>query len=126
MGTFSNKTKKNLSGLERFKLAPLLELQRTHKLYCCGRKCDAMEVGTKKIFDFQEIRSSCENSASGTTHFGKPILQPGHGGRRKMLHSLKSKSLIPTRFKEKESDQVLADLIIVWPIVSNDFNHRFS
>lgn len=87
--------------IEQFKLAPILKLQRTHKQYYYGKKYDIMEVGTKKTLIVKKKSDSDTVVTIVPTenfyHILREIHQSiGHGGRDKMLYSLKTKYLIPT------------------------------
>ncbi|XP_014487986.1 PREDICTED: KRAB-A domain-containing protein 2-like [Dinoponera quadriceps] len=124
--------------IEQFKLAPLLKLQRTHKQYYYGKKYDVMEVGTKKSLILKRKSDSDPVVQIVPTENFYHILRKthqstDHGGRDKMLYSLKSKYLIPTsvvlEFLKlctvcQSKKKIPRKGIVVCPIVSSDFNHR--
>ncbi|GFU54123.1 SCAN domain-containing protein 3 [Trichonephila clavipes] len=90
-----------IADVEQFKLAPLLKRQRTHKQYYYGKKYDVMEEGTEKYlilkrkFDFDPVVKVVP--AENFYHILRETHEStGHGGRDKMLYSLKSQYLIPT------------------------------
>lgn len=87
--------------IEQFKSAPQLKLHRTHKQYYYGKKYDVMEVDAKKSLILKR-KSDCDPIVKivPTDNFYHILMEihqsTGHGGRDKMLYSLKSKYLIPT------------------------------
>lgn len=87
--------------IEQFKSAPQLKLQRTQKQYYYGNKYDVMEEGTKKSLILKRKSDSDPVVKIVPTENLYHLLREthqssGHGGRDKMLFSLKSKYLIPT------------------------------
>jgi len=90
-----------ITAIEQFKLTPLLRLQGTGKQYYYGKKYEVMAVGSTKILILKRNSDSDPVVKIVPTEDFFRILREthqstGHGGRDKMLHSLKLKYLIPT------------------------------
>ncbi|XP_071053619.1 KRAB-A domain-containing protein 2-like [Onthophagus taurus] len=127
-----------ITAVEQFKLAPVLKIQRTNKQYYYGKKYDLMEVGSKKTLILKRKSDSDPVVRIVPTEEFYHILRDthqltGHGGRDKMLYSLKSKYFIPTsvvlEFLKlctvcQSKKKFPRKGIVVCPILSSDFNHR--
>ncbi|XP_071056140.1 KRAB-A domain-containing protein 2-like [Onthophagus taurus] len=106
--------------------------------YYYGKKYDLMEVGRKKTLILKRKSDSDPVVRIVPTEEFYHILRDthqltGHGGRDKMLYSLKSKYFIPTsvvlEFLKlctvcQSKKKFPRKGIVVCPILSSDFNHR--